>query len=173
MSKQLENQYKKFEQNRKSLLDSLQSVQGEKLNLPPAADKWSVIQILNHLIMAESGTFGYLKKKIQGIDSLEKTSFTNWFGYQLIKIYLVLPIKIKAPQGIAQPAGDEKLVDVIAKWDKLRADWYQFLTQIKDSDLEKAIFKHPFGSRLNIYQTIGFCDDHFKRHERQIKNILK
>lgn len=173
MSKKLESQYKKFEQDRKSLLDSLQSISNEKLNLPPAADKWSVIQILNHLIMAEYGTFGYLKKKIKAVDSLEKAGFTSWLGYQFIKINLALPIKTKAPKGIDQPAGDEKLVDVIAKWDKLRADWFQFLAQIKDGDLEKAIFKHPFGSRLNIYQTIGFCDDHFKKHEKQIKNILK
>ena len=173
MSKQLENQYKKFEQDRKSLLDSLQSVQNEKLNMPPIEGKWSVIQILNHLIMAEYGTFGYLKKKIQAVDSLKKAGFLSWLGYQFIKIYLSLPLKTKAPKGIDEPTGNEKLVDVVAKWDKLRADWYQFLSQIKDDDLEKALFKHPFGNRLNIYQTIGFCDDHFKKHERQIRNILK
>lgn len=173
MGKQLENQFKKFEQDRKALLDSLKAVANDKLAQAPSPDKWSVIQILNHLVMAEYGTFGYMKKKILAVDSLEKAGFSSWLGVQFIKLYLALPLKTKAPKGIDQPAGNEKLEEVVAKWDKLRANWYEFLSQIKDDDLEKALFKHPFGNRLNIYQTIEFCDAHFKKHEKQIKNILK
>lgn len=172
MNQQLDNQYQKFEQDRKSLLSSLQSISADKLCAQPNG-KWSVIQNLNHLILAEYGTLGYLKKKIQAVDTLEKAGFQSWLGYQFIRLYLVLPNKVKAPKGVDNPLNNETVEMIVAKWDKLRADWYQFLLQIPDNQLKKAIFKHPFGSRLNIYQTIGFCEGHFQRHERQIQQLLK
>jgi hypothetical protein len=172
MNQQLDNQYTKFEADRKNLLESLRSISQEKLNAQPEG-KWSVIQNLNHLVLAEYGTINYLKKKILAVDSLKKSGIKSWLGYQLICLYLILPNKVKAPKGVDNPENNETIATVTAKWDKLRAEWYQFLAQIPDNQLEKAIFRHPFGSRLNIYQTVGFCEAHFQRHAKQVRRLLQ
>lgn len=173
MNQQLESQFKGFEQKRKEMFAHLRTLEATKLHQQPA-DKWSVIQNINHLILSEIGTLTYLKKKIQAADTLKETGFANWFSYQLIYLYTILPIKIKAPKGLDSPSNEESLEIVEAKWDKVRANWQEFITQIPENQLELGIFKHPLvKARFNIYQTIDFCEAHFDRHRKQIKNTLR
>lgn len=173
MNQQLENQFAEFESKRKALLAQLQSVTEEKLHIEPHG-KWSIIQNMNHLILSESGILIYLKKKIQGVDTLKEAGLASWFAYQLLLLYSVLPFKRKAPKGIDQPSNGEDLVTISTKWDKLRENWREFISQVPENQLNIAIFKHPFlSTRLNVYQTIGFMEAHFQRHARQIESILK
>jgi len=173
MNQQLENQFIELESKRKALLAQLQAITEEKLHVEPNG-KWSIIQNINHLILSESGILLYLKKKIQGIDTLKEANLASWLAYQLFRIYSVLPFKRKAPKGIDEPSNEEDLATISAKWDKLRENWKEFMNQVPDNQLKIAIFKHPFlDARLNIYQTIGFMEAHFDRHTRQIKDILK
>jgi hypothetical protein len=154
------------------MMSKLKSLSEEQLHVQPNG-KWSIIQNINHLILSEVGTLMYLKKKSQGIDTLKKSGFANWIAYQLVYFYTLLPIKIKAPKGLDSPSNTESLAAVDANWEKTRASWKEFISQMTDSQLEIAIFKHPLlSSRLNVYQTIGFCEAHFERHKKQINKII-
>jgi hypothetical protein len=173
MNQQLENQFNAFEQKRKGMIEELRKLGAQKLHEQPQG-KWSAIQNINHLILAEMGTLMYLKKKIQGADSLKNSGVKNWFAYQLVWFYTYLPLKVKAPKGLDNPSNEENLDELDAKWDKVRANWKEFVSQVPEKQLELAIFKHPLLSpRLNISQTIGFCEAHFLRHKRQIKRTLR
>lgn len=173
MNQQLENQFKRFEQKRKEMIANLLTLDVPQLYAQPNG-KWSAIQNINHLILTEIGTLMYLKKKIQAAGTLKKTGFSNWFAYQLIHLYTILPLKIKAPKGLDNPSNEDSLETVEAKWDKVRANWQEFITQIPENQLELAIFKHPLVKpRFNIYQTIDFCQAHLERHQKQIKNTLR
>ncbi|GAB4115593.1 MAG: hypothetical protein OHK0057_34990 [Thermoflexibacter sp.] len=173
MNQQLADQFAEFESKRKTLLSQLQAVAEKKLHVE-LHGKWSIIQNINHLILSESGILTYLQKKIQGVDTLKEAGLASWFAYQLVLLYSALPFKRKAPKGIDQPSNEEDLATISAKWDKLRENWREFISQVPENQLKIAIFKHPFlSTRLNIYQTIGFMEAHFERHSRQIENILK
>jgi hypothetical protein len=173
MNQQFENQFNAFEQKRKSMIAELRNLGAQKLHEQPNG-QWSAIQNINHLILSELGTLMYLKKKIQGADSLKNSGIKNWFAYQLVWLYTYLPLKVKAPKGLDNPSNEESLEEVTAKWDKARASWKEFVSQLPEKQLELAIFKHPLLSpRLNIYQALGFCEAHFLRHKRQIHRTLR
>ena len=173
MNQQLENQFSAFEQKRKAMIADLRNLGAQKLHEQPEG-KWSAIQNINHLILSEAGVLMYLKKKMQGIDSLKEAGFRNWFAYQIVWFYTYLPLKVKAPKGLDNPSNEESLEEVEAKWDQLRASWKDFVSQLPEKQLNLAIFKHPMlKPRLNIYQSIGFCEAHFLRHKRQINNTLR
>ena len=67
----------RFTQERDSLLDELQGLPDEKLNSQPAPDKWSINQVLNHLLMAETGSLKYLQKKLSSDQKLPRIGLLN------------------------------------------------------------------------------------------------
>jgi len=67
LDKKLKHYFAQLEQQKNNLLNELSSLSVEKLNSAPAG-KWSITQIVAHLITVERLSIQYMQKKIQGIE---------------------------------------------------------------------------------------------------------
>ena len=173
MNPKLEMKYLSLEKSRNRLLDELEGLDDELLNLPPAAGKWSINQIIYHLIEVEKVTTGYVNNKLQKQENLGASSFSNSFKSMLLKLALRSGRKYKAPAVVANVPETGMLHKLRQQWDDTRFKLEDVLNEITPQHMDKCLFKHPFVGPLSINQTLAFLQDHFEHHERQIQQLKR
>ena len=166
--------YTELEHQRSQLLSQVKDIPTDKFYSSPAPGKWSISQVLTHILTAESLSIGYMKKKAQGIDQLGNSGIIQVFILELLKISQRIPtLKFKAPKVVVQntPAA-LPLNEVIQKWDAQRANLKLFLEGIEEKNAKKLLYKHPIAGRLDARQALIFFGEHIGHHLPQIKRLL-
>lgn len=172
MHRDLESRFERVELQKRDILAGLAGREDAWLNRAPAAGAWSIVQVISHLVLAESGTLGYIGKKIQAPQQ-EIPDVTPMSTLRSLALATALwsPLRWKAPER-SRPAGEpESLESVRGRWDAVRQEWRERLETFPESLLRKAIFRHPFAGRLGMRQTLKFLDDHQRHHARQIERF--
>jgi hypothetical protein len=173
MDSKLASLYHHIEKKRSELLALISSVPEETFYSAPPG-KWSISQIVVHLILAEQLSLQYLKKKSLGIDHAGDTGLTDDLKYLMLKISQRLPIKYKAPKVLGEGSPQSApLTESIAKWDALRTELKIFLDTIESRHLKRKIYKHAVAGRLNILHAVDFFNEHMLHHLPQITKLTK
>jgi len=169
----LKQLFDRLETQRAQLQHLVKDLSDVELNKHPA-EKWSIAQVISHLIASEQLSVGYLNKKILGIQTAEKSGLKEELKMLLLIVSQRLPFKFKAPRTIVENTPVYGSVDqLISAWDKTRVDLKEVLQKIEDDQINLKIFKHPRAGMLNIQQAIRFFREHIIHHTPQVKNLLK
>ncbi len=157
----VEKQFKGIEEQRKNLLDEIAKLNHTQQNFKPAPESWSILQVVNHLLYAETNVVKYMLKKIQGIATVEKAGVQAKFRSLLLNTFLKSPLKFKAPKAAMPVQGEVYIFENLRKqWNETRAEFAKILDQLNPADAEKLLFKHPISGKFNIYQTMSFMQEH-------------
>lgn len=171
MNPKLEAKYLYLEKSRNKLLNDLEGIDDTVINTSPADGKWSIGQIIAHLMLVEQLTIGSIQKKLHKEEELQYTSIKHSISSVLLKIVLSSGIKIKAPQVAASVPDEVDLNKVRMQWDDTRYKLEDLLTELPHGILDKCIFSHPYAGMLSISQTLTFMQDHFNHHLQQINHL--
>lgn len=173
MNRALLQLFEKLEVQRTSLLGEIKQLSPDILNkhLP---GKWSISQILAHLITAERLSISYLNKKMQGIQTVGNTGLWEEIKTLTLKVSQRLPLKFKAPKLVVEntPAFDS-VEQIEIAWTKTRNELKELLSRIADDQIKRKIYKHPIAGKLNIHQALRFFGEHIIHHQPQIKKLLR
>jgi len=173
MNPLLQYLYNKIETQRAAVLLSLRDLSDEQLNEHPPG-KWSVNQILAHLITAEKLSIQYLNKKILGINQAKDSGFVEELKMLLLVVSQRLPLKFKAPKVVVDHTFKETDINkLITEWNNAREDLKRVLNGISDQHLKRKIYRHVLMGMLNIQHALKFLGEHVRHHQPQIKNLLK
>jgi uncharacterized damage-inducible protein DinB len=165
--------FEKLETEREQILQTIESLTeehyGTSLN-----SRWSISQILTHLITSERLALRYMKKKSLGIAQLPNSGWIEPMKLVLLRASQRLPLRYKAPQTIIDhtPAA-LTLAETKQQWPTSRLELQQFLESIDEKNVHKLIFKHPIAGKLNVIQGVAFLREHQLHHLPQIKRLLK
>ena len=169
----LRQQFDQLENDRINLLNRLGEYSEDILNQKPGLEKWSVNQILIHLLTSEKLTLNYLKKKSLGINTLKDSGLLAEAKLSLLKISQRLPLRFKAPKFLKQNTPDPlSLPELTNQWNNSRNELLNFLESIGEENLRKLIYKHPVAGRFNVSQCLVFLREHFHHHLPQVRRIL-
>ncbi|MDX5482782.1 MAG: DinB family protein [Hymenobacteraceae bacterium] len=171
MHPKLEMKYLRLEKTRNRLLDELEGYDDTLLNTSPAEGKWSVNQIVAHLVLVEKLTMGYMQHKLQKQEALPPSSFSSWISSVLLKLALMSGKKFKAPAPVATVPDRASLPALRREWNEIRYKMEDVLTELPPQVLDKCLFKHPYAGPLSVSQTLDFIQDHFDHHLRQIQQL--
>ena len=171
MNPKLEAKYLFLEKSRNKLLDELEGLDDVLLNTCPAEGKWSIGQIVAHLLIVEQRTVGYIRHKIAKDEELSSSSVKNMINSILLKLALSSGMKFKAPQVIASVPDEVSLTSIRTEWDEARYEMEDMLTELSPALLDKCLFRHPYAGMLSISQTLSFLQDHFNHHLQQIHHL--
>jgi hypothetical protein len=164
--------FKKLEKDREQILISIASLSQERYHRS-IHGKWSVSQILTHLLTSERLALIYMKKKSLGLSSLHNSGWLEPVKLFLLQISQRLPIRYKAPKPILDhtpPAlGFDELKN---QWETSRTELKNFLETIDEQNVRKMIFKHPVAGKFNAVQGMTFLREHMLHHLPQIKRLL-
>ena len=171
MTAALPRRFDRLEAGRRALLDSLAGLDEERLRRQPAEGRWSIIQVLGHLTLAEEATLAYLHKKMQDPSNIPAAGLTSLARFVSLAAVLRSPLRRQAPAPTADPPATRSLSAAREHWDRVRADWAAFLQSFPPDLLGRAVFRHPYVGRISIAHTLGFMDEHLRHHAKQIARI--
>ena len=173
MNNRLRVLYEQLEDDRTKLMAELSKASNYKLSLKPSKDRWSINEILTHLVTSEQLTLRYLKKKSLGVDQLRNSGVSEKIRYAILKISQRLPLKYKAPKQVLSNTPEPlPFLQLPVIWSATRRDLEVFLDSIAEDNVNKLIYKHPVAGRFDIAQCLMFMREHYLHHLPQIKRLL-
>ena len=173
MNPKLKLLFADLELQRQQLIDKVKQ-SPDSFNKKPTPDKWSVNEILAHLVAAENLSVQYILKKKQGIDGAGNTGLIEEIKMNLLTLSQRLPLKFTAPKPVVSATSAYSSLDeLIQDWDSTRENLKRILEQIKDDQLKKKIYKHVILGKLNIIHALKFLGEHMNHHLPQINRLLK
>jgi len=172
MNSRLQSLFDNIEIQRHSLLSELKNMPAEKLN-HHSPDKWSINQIVSHLISAEQLSVRYIGKKILGIEQATDTGLYEELKMLLLKASQRLPFKFKAPKKVIENTPDERdILQLEAQWDSVRKELKEVLEQFSEHQIKREIYRHVRVGMLNIQHALKFFREHVIHHAPQIRRQL-
>ncbi len=174
MHPSLQKLFVAIELQRKETLDSVQHLTEDQLNKPAAPGKWSISEILSHVVSGERMSLQYIQKKIQGAAQTKDTGLVEELKMIVLKVSQRLPgLKFKVPRSMAEHTTVFNNLSAISQeWEQVRNEFRLLLEKMPDEYLNKKIYRHPRAGYLNVKHALMFFREHLIHHTPQIKNLL-
>ncbi|MFN0083953.1 MAG: DinB family protein [Blastocatellia bacterium] len=152
-------------------LAALEGLTEAQLKFKAAPEKWSVLEVAEHISMAEGLLFGAMEQALNAKpnpDWEEKTKGKTAF---LEDVMVGRKGKASAPEAIV-PTGKLSRDEVVAKLKEGRARSLKFI-ETTDKPLKAHTLDHPFPvfGTLNAYQWLVYIPLHNFRHNKQIDEV--
>ena len=162
---------KLLNESHKQTLDLMQGLSVEQLKFKPAPEKWSVLEVAEHIYLAEGLLFGAVEKALAEKENPEWEAKTRGKTEFLQRVMVSRDRKATAPESIV-PSGKLTRDDVIAKLKASRAKTLKFTEETK-LPLKAHTLDHPFPvfNTLNAYQWLIYIPLHNIRHNKQIEEV--
>ena len=153
------------------IFKKLKSLPDNKLSF--SDDKWSVLEILYHVWLAEVSSEKYIRTKIQYPETIIKTPALSYIKAYLTKYFLLLGVSINAPKHTARFPEKISLKKLQENWINSRASFSKLILELDQKKLaDKAIFRHALMGRINLSLTLFFFELHFNHHLKQINKRI-
>ena len=136
--------------------------------------RWSIGQIVAHILTAELLSLRYLQKKALGIKTYTNTGVFEDLKFWVLVVSQRVPLRYKAPRLVIENTPVSlSYGEAVRRWDALRAEMKEFLERISDDDVRKKVYKHPRVGMLNVMHGIRFLREHIIHHRPQIQRIIQ
>ncbi|MBC6609378.1 DinB family protein [Hymenobacter sp. BT507] len=175
MNYRLSIRLEQLERATERLIQSAEAL-GERAHQSPGPGRWSAAQVVQHLLVSETGINQYLEKKIQEAEGLRHAGVGHFLRSRLLRVLLRLPfLRFKTPAYLAArtPETAPSLPELRQQWGSVRRHLEQILNEYPEPLMRRAIFKHPRSGMLTMAQTLDFMVDHVLHHQKQIERIGK
>jgi uncharacterized damage-inducible protein DinB len=162
---------KLLKDSHKQTLDLMEGLSEEQLKFKPAPEKWSVLEVAEHICLAEGLLFGAVEKALAEKQNPEWETKTRGKTEFLERVMVSRDRKATAPESIV-PSGKLTRDEVIAKLKESRAKSLKFAEETK-LPLKAHTLDHPFPvfNTLNAYQWLIYIPLHNIRHNKQIEEV--
>ena len=173
MNLELKILFDRVSTDRLKLLQEVALLSNEKFTSCPQAGKWSISEILTHVLTSEKLSLGYMLKKSNRINELNDSGPWESLKMMLLKMSQRLPLKFKAPKVVVDHTPEALSKGALTNaWHQHLNELQTFLETIEDKNIRKKIYKHPFAGRLDARQALQFFQEHFHHHLPQVRKLL-
>ena len=167
MIAELRNEFEMYDRTRRALLDDLAILNDEQIRRKPGPKEWSILQIVQHMVLAEQGVMQYLPEPEELID--RKRGLRARIFYVVVLLILRWNIRVPVPSKRMVPDGNTSLSELRQQWDENMRWFRAYLDSSGPDDLKRAVFSHPVAGPLTGPQAGKLAQYHFDAHLRQIK----
>ena len=169
MISELREKLQIYDRNRLALLADLERFNDDQLRRKPGPRDWSLLQIAQHMVLAERDVLQYLPEPDDLI--ARKRGLRARILYVLVLLILRWNIRVPVPSEGMAPDGNTSLSELRQKWDENLRWLSGYLDTLKPEDLKRAVFSHPVAGPLTGPQAAKMAKFHFDAHFRQISRV--
>jgi hypothetical protein len=156
-------------ERRRLLLDEVESLTPQRLVAKPLPGKWSILEIVEHLVLADRDVFQGLPDPAQLVD--RKRELKDRVSYPITMFMLAchIPVKVASPR--MMPRSQLSLVELRRDWEAVGQWLESYLDAIEPEALAKAVFAHPIAGPMTLQQCLHLGDLHLATHTRHIRRL--
>jgi uncharacterized damage-inducible protein DinB len=162
---------KLLKDSQQETLDALEKLSDEQLKFKAAPEKWSILEVAEHIMLAESLLFGAVERALAAQPNPEWETKTKGKTEFMEKAIVSRERRVQAPENIV-PSGKLSRTELISKYKESRAKTLKFA---EDTQLpvKSHTLDHPFPvfGTLNAYQWLIYVPLHNMRHNQQIAEV--
>jgi hypothetical protein len=155
-----------FERSRSELEALVAATPAEAWLTKPAPEKWSVGEVVEHIVLAEEGLIGMTQGMLAGAPADDWEAIATSVPLEsLVTQVQDRSTPRQAPEGFV-PKGGTRRDELLARYAALRAktiDWARSVA----TPVKQHVADTPVG-RVNAYHMMAFIAAHNLRHNRQI-----
>ena len=166
----IQTKYESLIKKREDLLQQLDSLPSEVLSFKAGPDKWSIVEVIEHLVIVEEDFSKQLSANVPA-STLDPNSRTP-DKYQTVIKVMMRDIPVDVPDESIEPHGRLTLDELLNRWEDIRKKLQGLLAEINADNKDDLVYRHPYGGPLDIAETLHFIDVHFDNHMRHIDRIL-
>jgi hypothetical protein len=166
---ELQDKFEMYDRTRRALLDDLVNLNDDQLRRKPGPRDWSILQIVQHMVLAERDVMQYLPEPEELI--ARQRGLRARIFYLVVLLILRWNIRVPVPSEGMVPDGNTSLSELRQQWDE-NMRWFRgYLDSLGPEDLKRAVFSHPIAGPLTGPQAGKLAQYHFDAHLRQIKKV--
>ena len=156
---------------RTRLLSDLAGVPSPLLTRTPSGGGWSILEVIEHLVLAEESVLANMDRP--ELLRARRTSWRSRLGYSAIVAILSSPFRVSVPSAAMKPQGKRSFDELRAAWAASHEALRRHVIAVHEGRVSGAVFAHPVSGPLTTRQAVRMLRVHLKRHERQIRGILR
>ena len=171
MLSNIQEKFDSLTRKREALFQHLDSLSSEVLCFKAGPDKWSIVEVVEHLVIAEDDLLTQLTTAVSSppLDINARTPEK----YQTVIKVMERDIEVDVPHESMEPHGRIALDDLLNQWNDIRETLQGLLAEIPAGKIDDLVYRHPYGGPLDISETLHFIEVHFDNHMRHIDRILE
>ena len=167
----LKHRLEEMDRQRLGLLDRLAAMAPDDLARKPGPKRWTVLQILQHIVLAEYEVLQGLPDP-SGLVPLRRHPL-QYVSYLLVLLVLKWDIPVPVPSSAMVPDGKTTLPEIREQWNR-NFGWLKTVGNgLTDETARQAVFRHPVAGPLTPAQTLRMGRLHLESHIRHINRILR
>ena len=154
---------------RDALLDHLATLDPAGLALRPADAGWSLLEVVEHLVVAERDVLGW--NRPGGRHEVRPRRLKHRIRRLIVMAVLRFGIDVKAPSAAMLPGGGKRLGELRAMWEENHRRLRELLAGLDGAGMREPLFRHPISGPLTAEQGVAMLDVHLTRHLAQLRRI--
>jgi len=159
-----------LDSRRSELLATVRNASPVQRAFRPAADSWSMLDVVEHLVLAEEGALLSLTK---GPRPGSRVTLRNRVAVVLVRLYLSAGFRARVPASRIMPQGGLSLDELARRWATVSAALRDRLAGLHGADLRVPKFRHPVAGWLPAASGFAFLVTHLAHHRRQLDRIRR
>jgi hypothetical protein len=160
----------RIDELRTSLLGETSGLDLHALTARPEPYKWSILEILEHLVRSETDVMRGLFE--EGPLSPKERTLGNRLAFLAVMFVLRYPIRVRTPSSGMVPRGKWSWDEISLKWDENHKTIRRFAEDLDEEGSRQAVFAHPVSGPLTPDQAILMLEVHMRRHARQVRRMI-
>jgi hypothetical protein len=163
----LDSRLHAFNAMRGALLDEMEALDAAVLVAKPFAGKWSILEIIEHLVLAERAVFKGLPDPSRLVE--RERGVGHRVRYQLVMFILNSGIRVRVPSPTMVPQGNRSLAELRRLWDENQAWLRSCIDHLGPKGIRGAVLEHPVAGPLTVDMAVRMGQVHVAGHVRQIR----
>lgn len=144
----------------------------EQAHRKPAPDAWSVAEVIEHLTMAETGTYLGIQRRLnQPAATTEEVAATTPMTTIITEKLVVVERKLQAPEAVRPSGRYGEWPAPLAAFEKIRKRVLT-LAETDAPEFDTHVFPHPVLGPMTIRQWLLFINAHTRRHLPQLRACI-
>ena len=169
MLDEIQKRFAAFEGRRKKILNQLETLPHERLHVKPGPDKWSIVEVIQHLVLVEEEMMKQAVKNPVPPDSGRLPRSRE--ALEMVLEILERDVRVDVPSASMEPDGQITLEVLRTQWEESRAQLRRYFQRLQKENVETLIFSHPVAGSLNALDMLDLANVHADYHIRQIEGI--
>ncbi len=140
---------------------------GEWFSRSPGAGRWSTLQVLEHVVLAERSVLAGLFDPGGGVG--RRCTLKDRLLYAVVILVLRSNVRVPVVARDMEPAGDIPPDRLVAEWAERLGRVEAHVREATPAELQRAVCHHPVAGPLDLCRALRIDELHIRAHRREVR----